>query len=121
MLDAFEIHLRRGYCRELAVLAGLAIIVSGAYQTLGLSGMVVVLLFSRGTWQALWRSFPAGLNLDFAQLHQAWLSPIALCLMFPARHIWVFRDEISRAEWAMLRRKALLACPTQPVGLSISR
>ena len=60
--------------------------------------------------------------VDFDKLHYYWQIERAICFYSKQnKPQWILRDEVAPETFAMLRRKAKLNLPRQPVGLSISK
>ena len=54
-------------------------------------------------------------------ISQAWVSSLAVNVRGECTNTWVLRDEVDVRTWSALRRHLRIHCPTQAVGLSISR
>ena len=126
---------------RLRVLACLTVFgaATGAY-TLGLEGAVFGLLYAGQSLRFSMSMRAAPLHLKEwgsprYQIRQVWMLDRALCVtaltsgspMWPYKadsvrvQEWFFKDEFSPSDWAALRRVAIAQCPSEPVGLSISR
>ena len=55
------------------------------------------------------------------QIHQVWMLQSVICLRGSGINRWLYADQFTGAEWAQLRRYLIRHCPSEPLGLSMSK
>ena len=114
-----------GRTRQLvrAVLSGLFL--DALYQLLGLTGVALLLACATSQVRQWLANHPIEMHLSSTSLERAHLSEwvVRVGMRSPGGRcwLWVFKDELSEAQWCELRRFVYLYTPRQPVGLSMSR